>query len=282
MLAAVEGGGTKFLCAVGEGPDAIAERARFETTTPDETLGRIADFLRRFDVDAVGVATFGPLDLAAGTTLDTPKPGWSHVNVRGRIAEACGGAPVAFETDVNAAALAEQRMGAGQGADPLLYVTVGTGVGGGLVVHEQPVHGLMHPEVGHLPVPVLDGDDFAGACPFHGRCLEGVASGTALRARLGRPPDEVPAGDPAWALTARHIGAALASVVLVASPRRIVVGGTVTRARNLLPGIRRALADSLAGYVRRPELDDLDRYVVAPHFEDAGLIGAFLLARTLT
>ncbi len=272
MLAAIEGGGTKFLCAVGDGPDAVAEAVRIETTTPDETLGRVAAFLERHSVDAVGLAMFGPVDLRTGRTLETPKPGWAGVPVRARVAEAARGAPVTLDTDVNAAALAEQRLGAGEGEDPILYLTVGTGIGGGVVVGGAPLHGLLHPEIGHLSVPLIDGDDFPGTCPFHGRCLEGMASGTALSARLGQPAETAPADHPAFDRAARYIGAGLATVTLVLSPRRIVVGGGVTKHHDLLPAVRQSLADHLAGYL--PALPS----VVAPKLPDPGLAGAFLLA----
>jgi len=288
LLGAVEGGGTKFVCAVGRGPDDIVEQVRFETRGPDETLGRAIEFLRPHAPSKIGVAMFGPLELSPdagegyGAMLGTPKPGWAGAPVRARLAAALG-APVAIDTDVNAAALGEQRWGAARGADPVVYVTVGTGVGGGVVVHGRPVHGLMHPELGHLPMPRLADasgapDPFEGACPFHGRCLEGLASGTALAARLG-DPSATPASDPVWELVAGYVAHGLAAAVLLLSPERIVIGGGVMeRQPHLLPRVRRRLREVLAGYVARPELDEgLDAYVVPPRFEHAGLAGAFAL-----
>lgn len=292
LLAAVEGGGTKFVCAVGHGPDAIVDRVRIPTTTPDETLARVIDFLAPHRPVAVGVGMFGPLVLdesageRRGSTSKTPKPGWDHVPVRARLEEALA-APVVVDTDVNAAALAESLFGDPPGLDPLVYLTVGTGIGGGVVVGGKPLHGLMHPEVGHVrvpPMPLADGtfDPFAGVCPFHGRCLEGMASGTALNARVGGGAEGLAEDHPAWELEARYLAHGLAALVLILSPRRIVLGGGVMANAHLFPRIRRALSDELAGYVDHPALTPigLDHYVVPSRFDAPGLAGAFALAGT--
>ena len=277
MIGAVEGGGTKFLVAVGDGPDAIVERARFETRGAEETLREVVAFLGRFELDAIGLATFGPLDLRAGTMQRTPKAGWTHAAVRAPF-EALG-CPVILDTDVNAAALAEQRLGAARGADPVLYVTVGTGIGVGVVVHGKPVHGLVHPEMGHVLVAPLANDPFEGACPFHGRCLEGVASGTALRARLGGAGAEtLPDNHQLFTLAGGYLGLALATAVLTLSPQRIVVGGSVAARPAVLPALRAALLDALGGYVPTLDAGAIDSYVVPPAFPDSGLRGGFLLA----
>lgn len=282
MLGAVEGGGTKFLCAVGQGHDRVVERVRIETTTPERTLDSVVGFLRAHPVRAVGIATFGPLELADGPTLGrtlaTPKPGWSDVPVRERLGEALG-VPVAIDTDVNAAALAEQRWGAARDADPALYVTVGTGVGGGVAVHGRPLHGLLHPELGHLPVPRIEGDRFEGACPFHGRCLEGLVSGPAVAARAGMDARRLPDAHPALVLAARYLGVGLAAAVLVLSPRRILVGGGLGL-RLDLDVVRSSLRDTLGGYLPRRELTDegLGGFVRHPELAAPGLAGAFLLA----
>ncbi len=293
LFGAVEGGGTKFVCAVGRGPDHILARARFETTTPEETLGRVADFLVQgpgsVGLTAVGVACFGPLELdphaaGFGSLLATPKPGWSGAPVaatlQGRL-----GVPVVIDTDVNGAALAEWRWGAARGCDPALYLTVGTGIGGGAVLNGRPLHGLLHPEMGHVPLPRLawpDGrpDDFAGVCPFHGACFEGLASGPALQARAGVAPETLDPEHPMWELEAGYLAQALATFLLVLSPQRIVVGGGVLQQGHLLARLRRRLPQVLAGYIARAEVQgDAGGYVVAPHFgQDAGLMGAFALA----
>lgn len=288
MVGAIEGGGTKFLCAVGHGPDDVVDRIRIHTSTPDETLARVVEFLRPHAPSAVGVGMFGPLELRRsdpryGSTLATPKPHWNDVPVRARLAEALG-CEVFLDLDVNAAALAEARWGAARGADPAVYVTVGTGIGGGAVVHGKPLHGLMHPEMGHVPVPRLplangELDPMPCACPFHAWCLEGVAAGGALRRRLGRDPASVPADDPVWDLTARYLAHGMAAVTMVLSPERLVLGGGVMEHAGLRDRVREHLRTVLGGYVARPELgDQMEGWLVAPALADPGLAGAFALA----
>lgn len=293
IFGAVEGGGTKFVCAVGHCPDHILARARIDTTSPAETLGRVADFLAQAagstGLAAVGVACFGPLELAPhaaafGSLLATPKAGWSGAPVAATLEERLG-VPVIIDTDVNGAALAEWRWGAAQNCDPALYLTVGTGIGGGVVFSGRPLHGLLHPEMGHIALPRSawpDGrmDDFPGVCPFHGACFEGLASGPALQGRAGVPPDTLPPEHPLWELEAGYLAQALATFLLVLSPQRIVVGGGVLQQGHLLTRVRRRLPQMLAGYIARDEVEHATAgYVVAPHFgQDAGLIGAFALA----
>ncbi|MFW6066716.1 MAG: ROK family protein [Myxococcota bacterium] len=288
LLGAIEGGGSKFLCAVGRGPWDVVDRTRIETGAPYETLAQVVEFLRPYKPSVVGVGMFGPLELRRdrrehGSTLDTPKPGWRAVPVRQRL-EAALGCEVRIDTDVNAAALAESRWGAAQGADPVVYVTVGTGVGGGAVVHGRPLHGLLHPEMGHVPLPRLalaDGttDTARSACPFHRWCLEGAASGAALRMRLGRDPAEVPGDDPVWDLTARYLAHGMAAIALVLSPERLVLGGGVMERSGLRARVGASVRQLLGGYVPRPELGDhVDRWLVAPALEAPGLAGAFALA----
>lgn len=294
VYGAIEGGGTKFVCAVATGPHDILARIRLDTRTPDVTIpdaiGFIREASRRHDLVAIGVACFGPIELdqAApdyGSVTTTVKRGWAHTPVVGPLREAFG-VPVGFDTDVNGAALGEVRWGAAYGCDPAVYVTVGTGIGGGVIVNGAPLHGLMHPEIGHLPIPRIawpDGrmDDYAGACSYHGGgCFEGLASGPAVGARAGRPAEEIPDDDLIWELEAGYLAVGLASIVLALSPRRIVVGGGVLHRGNVLNRTRERLRDVLAGYVGRPEVTlPNDAYVVAPRFgQDAGLVGAIALA----
>lgn len=285
ILGAIEGGGTTFRVAVGTGPDDVVERQSFPTTTADETLARVIEVLGPHRPAAVGVAMFGPLELRAsagearGSTLRTPKPGWDSVPVRARLAAALG-AEVTVDTDVNGAALAEARVGAARGADPVVYVTVGTGVGFGVVVGGQPLHGLLHPELGHAAIVPDDDDSFPGTCPFHGRCLEGMAAGPALERRIGGNPASLREDHPELSRIGRYVGRGLAMAVLALSPERIVLGGGVGRRPAVLEAARRELVSALAGYVPRDELGpEVSRYVVAPALEDAGLTGAWLLAR---
>lgn len=292
LYGGIEAGGTKFVCVVGAGPDDIRTERRIATTSPEETLVAV----RRFFADArdvhgplaaFGVGAFGPVDLRPssprfGWITSTPKPGWADTDLVGPLRDAFG-VPVAFDTDVNAAAVGEWRWGAAQGLSSVLYLTVGTGIGGGALVGGRPIHGLVHPEMGHVRVPHdRAADPFPGVCPFHGDCLEGLASGPALHARWGVAAEALPADHPAWALEARYLALALHDYVCTLSPERIVVGGGVGSAPGLLPRVRRELAALLNGYIQAPALADLDTYVVAPGLgARAGLLGALALAERL-
>ena len=290
LLGGIEAGGTKFVCAVGTGPGDIRAEVRFPTTTPEETISRSVAFFQEQQAEygpvaALGVASFGPLDPDPasptwGTITSTPKPYWSNADVGRRLSERLG-VPVGFDTDVNGAALGEFRWGAGQGCDPLVYITIGTGVGGGVLVNGQLLHGLLHPEMGHMPLP-RDPlvDPFAGTCPFHGDCWEGLAAGPALAARWGTPGQSLPVDHPAWPLEAHYIGLALTTIILVLSPQRIILGGGVMEQPQLLPLVHERVQTSLNGYVQhRSILEAIDRYIVAPGLgNQAGVLGAFALA----
>lgn len=288
-MGGIEAGGTKFVCAVGTGPDGVQAEARVPTTTPAETIGRVVAFFAeqaaRAPLAALGVASFGPVDLdprsaTFGCITTTPKPGWRDVDLVGPLRRALG-VPVAFDTDVNAAALAEQRWGAGRGLATLVYVTVGTGIGGGAVVDGRPLHGLVHPEMGHVRVPHDRArDPFAGTCPAHGDCWEGLATAPAIAARWGRAPEALPDDHPAWALEAHYLALGLANVVLTLSPERLVLGGGVMARTQLYPLVRAGMVELLAGYLVSPALGDgLRRYVVPPALgERAGVLGALALA----
>lgn len=283
LVGAIELGGSKALCAVGSSARAVIE-TRIPTGTPAQTLAAIETFFApyRSELVALGIASFGPLELnrasaSYGSLLRTPKVGWEGTPLAARLSQALD-VPVSIDTDVNAAALAEQRLGAGRGADPCVYITVGTGLGVGVNIGGAPLHGLMHPELGHLPAPAWD--EFEGVCPFHGRCLEGVASAPALLARSGLPPDRIGVADPLWELEARYLAHLVAVCVLAYSPQRIVLGGGVFERAGLLERVRPHVLKELAGYLPRAELSEagVTDYVRRPHFgQRAGLIGAFLL-----
>jgi fructokinase len=277
----IEAGGTHWNCAIGAGDGAELRRVEtFPTTTPAETIGRAVEFFAAEpDLEALGLGLFGPVDVRRdsprwGTILATPKPGWEGTDVAGALAAALA-VPIALDTDVNAAAVGEWRHGAAQGLGTFAYVTVGTGIGGGAFANGRPVHGLLHPEVGHMLVPHDRArDPFEGSCPFHGDCLEGLASGSALRERWGAPGEELT--DPvAWDLEAEYLALGLVNLVTVLSPERIVLGGGVGRAPGLVDRVDARLAERLAGYVPAPA-------VVTPGLgPSSGVVGAIELARGL-
>lgn len=271
-----------MVCAIGRDPGDVRAEARFATTTPAETLARVVGFFREHaePIAALGVATFGPVDLdpaspTFGAITTTPKPGWQHVDLVGPLREALG-VPIALDTDVNAAALAEHRWGAARGASSAVYVTVGTGIGGGAVLDGRPLHGLGHPEMGHLRIPHdRAADPFAGACPRHGDCWEGLAAAPAIAARWGRAPEILPDDHPAWALEAGYLALGVGNVLLTLSPRCLVLGGGVMARASLLPLVRTRVAALLGGYVRAAD-------IVPPALGDrSGVLGALALARDL-
>lgn len=286
----IEAGGTKFVCAVGTGPDDLRAEVRFSTTTPQETLNRAIRFFQEQQGEeslaAVGIASFGPLDPnpdspTFGYITTTPKPGWAHTDVAGPIRRALG-VPVGFDTDVNAAALAEYRWGAARGLDTFIYLTVGTGIGGGGMVNGQLVHGLIHPEMGHIRIPHdWQRDPYAGSCPYHGDCFEGLAAGPALEGRWGRRGETLPADHPAWQLEAEYLALGLVNFICTLSPQRIVIGGGVMQRPHLLPLVRRRVRELLNGYLQVPSiLEHIDEYIVPPALGDrAGVLGAIALGQ---
>jgi fructokinase len=282
----VETGGTWCVCALGTGPGELVCEEVFPTGDPEPTLARILDFFARGPTPAaLGVGAFGPLDLDPqsptwGYVTTTPKPGWAHTSVAGVLRERLS-VPVYLDTDVNAAAIAEQRWGAGGGVDGLCYLTIGTGIGAGVVVGGRPIHGLVHPEVGHLRVPHdRERDPFPGCCPIHGDCWEGLAAGEALARRWGTAPEELPPDHEAWPLEAEYLALGILSIVSVASPCRVIAGGGVMEQPGLLPMVQAGLRELVAGYLDTPLLgDEIDRYLVAPALGDrAGVLGAIALA----
>ena len=283
----IEAGGTKWVCATGTGPDDVRETVTFATTTPAETIGRAIAFFQASaePLAAIGVGSFGPVELHRGSPrwgwiTSTPKPGWQNTDVIGALGAALA-IPFAFDTDVNAAALAEHRWGATQGLASSYYVTVGTGIGAGGIVHGLPLHGLVHPEFGHLRIPHDRArDPFPGSCPFHRDCLEGLASGEALHARWGKPGEELD-DDVAWELEADYLALGIVNALLTLSPERIVLGGGVMKEPRLLPLVRGRILELIGGYLDVAErTGGIDRYLVAPALGDrAGVLGALELAR---
>ncbi|MDQ4092439.1 MAG: ROK family protein [Actinomycetota bacterium] len=288
-LGAIEAGGTKVLCLIGSDPDHIVAQTRIPTGKPAETLAQVLAFFRQEvasggPLAAVGVTSFGPLELRRshpryGFIRNSPKPGWSDVDMVKPVRNALG-VPVGFDTDVNGAALGEGRWGAARGLDTFVYMTVGTGIGAGTVVENRIIHGLGHPEMGHVSVPRQPGDNFAGDCLFHSDCLEGMASGTAIAARWGRPAEQLDGEklQAATRLQAAYLAAGLRNIVYSLVPQRIVIGGSVTGLPELFPLIRANLSEALAGYPGLPEHDAEDFIVPAALGPLAGPVGALVLA----
>ncbi|MEA3198449.1 MAG: fructokinase [Gammaproteobacteria bacterium] len=290
LFGCVEAGGSKFVVAICNHRGEILAEDRFPTADPGSTLAATKAFLRRQGetlgaLTAIGVASFGPVELDRtsvryGSMGKTPKPGWSGIDIVGALARELS-CPMGFDTDVNATALAEHRWGAARDVNDLVYLTVGTGIGGGVLVGGAPVHGLMHPEIGHVYPRRHPRDlEFAGVCPFHGDCLEGVASGPAIFARTGATLGQLDESHPQWEIEADYLGQLCAQLVAAVSPQRIIMGGGVMNQLRLLPLIRLRMRHWLGGYINRSEiLDGADNYVVAPGLGDrAGVLGALVLA----
>jgi len=289
LYAGVELGGTKCVAILARAPGDVVASKIIPTTSPEETLeaiGRtLSDWQELHRFNALGIASFGPIDVDArsptyGHMLATPKPGWTGVEIAGRLRSAAG-VPAIFDTDVNGAALAEMRWGAGQGLDDFAYITVGTGVGVGLIVGGKPTRGFGHCELGHIRVARLPGDNWEGSCPFHGDCVEGLASGSALRSRFGDELTSLGPDHPVWDGVAWTLGQLCHAIVCASAPRRITIGGgVIDQQPHLLSLIQSKLMESLNGYIRLP--DDGD-YARAPGLgRDAGPLGAIALAMTAT
>ncbi len=286
----IEAGGTKFVCAVGESPDAVLAEERFPTSTPDKTLEQTVRFFRQQEtkfgqIAAIGVSSFGPVDPDPaspqfGYITTTPKEGWANTDFAGYLRKELK-VPIGFDTDVNGAALAEYRWGAAQGLDTFIYLTIGTGIGGGGLVNGRLMHGLVHPEMGHLRIPHdLSLDPFAGVCPFHGDCWEGLASGPAMEKRWGVPARQLPEDHVAWDLEAQYLALAVQNLIVTLSPQRIIMGGGVMEQRHLFDKVRRRVQSLLNDYVKHPQIiHAMDEYIVPPALGNrAGVLGGFALA----
>lgn len=285
IVAGVELGGTKCIAVIGRENQIIA-RKRVLTTDPATTLTALANQILAWSKDhsisAIGIASFGPVHLershrAYGSIGNTPKPGWEGVNIIAPFSAL--GLPLALDTDVAGAAIAEGRWGAAKGCDDHVYLTIGTGIGGGVIVHGRPVHGLLHPEIGHIRVRRMPGDDFAGLCPYHGDCLEGLIAGPAIAARAGARAETLHPDHPIWGLVAGTLAELMATLLLAVSPKRIVLGGGLGFGQpQLIPLIRTATLNRLGGYLDSACLGDLSKIIVpAALGEDAGPLGALAL-----
>ena len=279
MFGAMEAGGTKFVCAVGTGPADLTS-AQIATTSPEETLAAAIAFFQpyRGSLEALGIASFGPVDLDTasptwGHITSTPKLPWRNCDLAGTLGRALG-MPVGFDTDVNGAALGEARWGAARGFSDFLYLTVGTGIGGGAVVGGRILHGFTHPEMGHIQIPHDPQDPYPGGCPYHTGCLEGVACGPAIRERWGMPAADLPPEHPAWTLEARYLALGVANWMFTLSPRRVILGGGVMQQAHLFPLIEKELLRILNGYITIPPA-----FLAPPVLgQRAGVLGALVLA----
>ncbi|MEH7109039.1 ROK family protein [Bacillus sp. JJ1764] len=280
MLGAIEAGGTKFVCAVGDESGNIVELIQIPTTEPEQTMGEVIQFFKRFDLDAIGIGSFGPIDVnpespTYGYITSTPKMAWRNFPFVQAIKESFA-VPVGFNTDVNAAALGEATLGAAKGLDSCLYITVGTGIGAGAIVQGKLLQGLSHPEMGHTLVRRHPIDSYAGKCPYHRDCLEGLAAGPAIEERWGKKAKDLVDQEQVWDMEGYYIAQALMQYILILSPKKIILGGGVMNQKQVFPYIFQHLKEMINNYISLPELFS---YIVSPGLENkAGIIGSLLLA----
>lgn len=283
LLGALEAGGTKMVCAIGDETGAIIDRASFPTETPELTMPKLISYFKQFSLDALGIGTFGPADLnpksaTYGHITTTPKLAWKNYDILGEFKNALK-IPVGFDTDVNAAALGEASFGCMRDVDTGIYITIGTGVGVGIMVNRQLLHGMLHPEGGHILLSKNPSDSYRGKCPYHSCCLEGLAAGPAIEERYGKKAIELRDVPEVWELEAEYIAKALVNYILILSPQRIVLGGGVMHQEQLFPLIRKKTAEFLNGYIHTKEIEDLDHYIVPPSLQDnQGVLGCIRLA----
>ena len=280
MFGAIEAGGTKFVCAVSDENFTIKERVSIPTTTPEETMTEVFSFFDQYELTAIGIGSFGPIDVnkesdTYGYITSTPKTAWKFYDFLGSVKNRYS-VPIGWTTDVNAAALGEIKLGAAKGLKSCVYLTVGTGIGGGAVINGELLEGYGHPEMGHIPVRLHPNETYKGTCPYHGDCLEGIAAGPAIEGRFGKKGHLLTDQEEVWEMEAYYLAQALMNYTLILSPERIVLGGGVMKQKQLYPLVRQKFAELINDYVQVP---DLEQYIVAPGLEDnAGILGSLLLA----
>lgn len=286
-IGAIEAGGTKFVCGIGNEKGEILEKISFPTEIPETTLKKVVEFFKDKKIERLGIGSFGPIDVnlnskTYGYITKTPKTDWIDCNIVGYLKQYFD-IPIFFDTDVNGAVLGETIWGAAQGLNNCLYMTIGTGIGGGALISGKLIHGMLHPEMGHLLIKKHPEDTYEGKCPFHKNCLEGMAAGPTLEERWGKKGDELPANHKAWDIEAYYIAQGLANLILTLSPEKIILGGGVMKQKQLFPKIRKNVIELLKGYVQTKEiLKDIDNYIIYPKLgDDAGLLGAIALTLTL-
>jgi fructokinase len=290
LYGGIEAGGTKFVCAIGSGPDNIAAKTQFPTTIPQETLGKVVEFFRevmlKTPLAGIGIASFGPLNLdkkspSYGSITATPKPGWSNFGLVQYLEKSLK-VPITLDTDVNGAALGEGKWGAAQGLDTFIYLTVGTGIGGGAITNGKLAHGLTHPEMGHILIPHdFQKDPFPGCCPFHKDCFEGLASGTAIIKRWGKLPESLPPTHEAWQLESDYLARGVMNLILTLSPQKVIMGGGIMKTPGLLAEVQEKTLVLLNNYVNSTAITQgINQYIVAPALGDlSGVLGAIALAQ---
>jgi fructokinase len=290
LFAGIEAGGTKWVCMIAAHPEDIRASTNFPTTQPEETIEKAIQYFKSQiqpgELKGLGIGSFGPLDLDQGSPTfgyltTTPKPGWANTDLLTPYRKAFD-LPTGLDTDVNAAALGESRWGAAQGLTDFIYLTIGTGIGGGGVVNRSLIHGLVHPEMGHMRIPHdREQDPFPGVCPFHGDCLEGLATGPAIEARWGQRGEYLPPDHPAWQLEAHYLALGLANLVTILSPQCIILGGGVMEQKQLFPLIRKSVQEVLGNYIAAPQIQEgIDQFIVPPKLgSKAGVLGAIALAQ---
>ena len=283
-LGAIEAGGTKFVVAIGDEKGNLYKRESFPTTTPEETFEKVFAFFDQEEFEAIGVGTFGPIDLdesspTYGYITSTPKPHWGNVDFVGRLKNRYH-VPVAFDTDVNVAALGELYYGSAKGLKSCLYLTIGTGIGGGAIVEGKLLHGMLHPEMGHILLRPHKDETTEGFCPYHKYCLEGLAAGPAIEKRWGQKAYDLPVDHPAWEMEGYYLAQALMTFILTLSPEKIILGGGVMKQSQIFKYIHHYVKEMLNGYVQKEEiLEHIDQYIVYPALGDnAGITGALALA----
>ena len=283
LYGALEAGGTKMVCAIGDENGKILEQISIPTITPEETMPKVVEYFKGKDIKSIGIACFGPIDLnkeseTYGYITSTPKKGWGNYNIVGFVKEALG-VPVGFDTDVNGSLLGEATYGCARGLSDAVYFTIGTGVGGGVITNGKLLHGMMHPELGHIRIGKRDYDKGASICPFHDDCFEGLACGPSIEKRWGRKAIELADNDEVWKLEADYIGRALVNFCLTLSPKKIILGGGVMHQKQLFPLIRKSFEENMAGYIKAKELENLEEYIVPASLnDDQGIMGAIKLA----
>lgn len=286
LIGAIEAGGTKFICGIGNENGELFERVSFPTETPKKTMENVVNFFKNKNIEKLGVGSFGPIDPnlesdTYGYITKTPKVNWSDFNIVGELKKHFN-VPIVFSTDVNGAALGEAKWGAAKGLNNCMYLTIGTGIGGGAIVAGNMVHGMLHPEMGHILIKKHENDNYSGNCPFHKDCFEGLASGPAIEKRWGKKAYELSEDHEAWELEGYYIAQALINYILILSPEKIILGGGVMKQKQLFPIIRKNVKNILNNYVQTKEiLNDIDNYIVYPKLGDnAGILGAVALALT--